>query len=219
MLPETRAPSGGRLIRARPRSVLPHPVSPTIPSASPGARSKLTRLTAGNHLPSTASATVRSRTERMGRVTGRSVGSIFSDGLQFPHAVADVPEMGVEAVDVEIGPVGVLEVARGLVDRREVVEESHRFGLLDARRLQALAVPLDRELRHPLLQETEPEHAAALHRPRRVLARQLKLADRLVDQAHLLVGDPEVGVRLVILGGELLLNPLLELAEDLLKGD
>ena len=62
------------------------------------------------------------------------------------------------------------------------------------------------------------EHAAALDRAARVLARELKLADGLVDEPHLLVGDAEVVVRLVVLGRELLLDALLELAEDLLEG-
>ncbi len=52
-----------------------------------------------------------------------------------------------------------------------------------------------------------------------VLARELELPDRLVDEAHLLVRDPEVVVGLVVLGGELLLDALLELAEDLLERD
>ena len=91
--------------------------------------------------------------------------------------------------------------------------------LLDVRRLEPLAEPLDGELRHPLLEEAEAEHAAALDGAGRVLARELELPDRFVGQAHFLVGDPEVEVRLVVLGRELLLDALLELAEDLLERD
>jgi hypothetical protein len=75
----------------------------------------------------------------------------------------------------------------------------------------------DRELRHALLQEAVAQHGAALEGAPRVLARQLKLADGLVDQPHLLVGDPQVVVGLVVFGGELLLDALLELPKDLLQ--
>ena len=92
-----------------------------------------------------------------------------------------------------------------------------RRELSDAGRLEPLAEPLDRQLRHSLLEKAVAEHAAALDGAAGVLARELELADRLVDQAHLLVGDPEVVVGLVVLGRELLLDALLELAKDLLE--
>jgi hypothetical protein len=107
----------------------------------------------------------------------------------------------------------------GLVDHPEVIEQADRFRFRDAGRLEALAIPLDGELGHPLFQETESEHAAALDGPAGVLAGELELPDRLVDQPHLLVRDAEVRVGLVVLGGELLLDAFLELAEDLFERD
>src|SRR5262249_13597511 len=112
-----------------------------------------------------------------------------------------------------------LPVSGVLIDRAQVVQHARGLDRRDRGGLEALAEPLDRELRHALLEEAVPKHAAALDRASEVLARQLKLADRLVDEAHLLVRDPQVVVRLVVLGRQLLLDALLELAEDLLERD
>ena len=83
-----------------------------------------------------------------------------------------------------------------------------------ARGRQALLEPLDRELGHALLDEAHAEHARALEEARLVLGRELELGDGLVDEAHLLVGDAEVVAGLVVLLAELLVDALLELAED-----
>ena len=61
----TRPPSGSRPSRARVVMVFPHPDSPTMPSASPGARSKLTSLITGMSLPPAVNATVRPRTDNI----------------------------------------------------------------------------------------------------------------------------------------------------------
>src|SRR4029450_13517108 len=68
-------------------------------------------------------------------------------------------------------------------------------------------------------EEALPDPAAARHGASRILARELELADRLVDESHLLVGDAEVVMRLVVFGRKLLLDALLELAEDFLERD
>src|SRR5713226_1467347 len=240
-----RLPSGSRFISARAVRVLPQPLSPTIASASPAWRSKSTPSTAGKKLPPIGSSTFKSRTERRGgigsissdlRLLDRrerrdrrdwnrsrrsraiaSRSSILPDRLQVLHAVHDVAVVGVQAVDLEKGLVGQIGLARRLKDAGEVVKRAERLGLLDVRSLQPLSVPLDGELRHPFLEKTEAQHAAALDRAGRILARKLELPDRFVDQPHFLIGNPEVEMRLVVFGRELLLNAPFELAEDLLE--
>ena len=68
MLPLTTLPGGDgiRPSNASPVTVLPHPDSPTRPSVSPGARSKLTRSTARTTPCSVANSTARSRTRSNG---------------------------------------------------------------------------------------------------------------------------------------------------------
>src|SRR5437763_292107 len=92
----------------------------------------------------------------------------------------DVAVVRVHAVDLHEGLLRVVGVADFHVGRAEVVEESDVLLLGDLRHLHALAIPLDRELRHPLLQETEAEHRGALDGALGVLRGELELADGLV---------------------------------------
>ena len=82
--------------------------------------------------------------------------------------------------------VGVADFDPG---RAEVVEEADVLLFVDLRHLEAFAIPLDRELRHPLFEEAETEHRRALDGALRILRRQLELADGFVDQAHFFVGE------------------------------
>ena len=50
-----------------------------------------------------------------------------------------------------------------------------------------------------------------------VFRSQLELADRFVDETHLLVRDAEVVVRVVVFAVELLFDALLEFLEDLFE--
>src|SRR5262249_10160606 len=129
--PVTRAPSGERLINARPSSVLPQPLSPTIASDSPAASSKLTPATAGLHCPIIGSSTLKSRTERRESIT-RSL-SIFPHRLQLADLLRDVAVVGVQAVNLQEGPVGKVEIPGGLIDGGQVVEKADGFRFLDAR--------------------------------------------------------------------------------------
>ena len=54
---------------------------------------------------------------------------------------------------------------------------------------------------------------------RGILRRDLELADRVVDEHHLLVGDAQVVVRVGVVDADLLRDALLELREDLLDVD
>src|SRR5262249_29822607 len=93
-----------------------------------------------------------------------------------------------------------------------------RGGVADLGRLEPFPEPLNRELGHSLFEEAVTEHAAAFDGAARILAGELELADRFVDEAHLFVRDPEVVVRLVVLGRKLLLDALLELPEEVFQG-
>ena len=100
------------------------------------------------------------------------------------------------------------------MEARQVVEEP----LL-------LLAPLARE-RHPRAQfarrlvgaahlaQAERDHAHRVHAPHRAALGEGELAEGLLHEAHLLVGDPEVVVRLEILLAELILHVALELLED-----
>src|SRR5271169_4473293 len=221
--PETRRTGGGtRSTSASDVSVLPLPDSPTRATISPASMS--------NEIPSTASASspdghgtaiVRARTERSGAAapdTGdlRRAGCV-SSRRKLLEPLADVAERGVRAVDLEERPVCVLAITEIRIEVREVVLQPQAVFLADPRGVETLAVPLDRELREALLQEAQSEHRAALHGVLRALRGSLKLADGLVGEGHLLVRDAEVVVRLIVLGRQLLLHALLELAEDLLQ--
>src|SRR5678815_2740132 len=115
--------------------------------------------------------------------------SALLDGLQILHPVDDVAIVRVQPVDLEEGAVRELQVAHVLIDPAQIVEQPDRLDLLDVGGLETLPIPLDRELRHPLLEEAEAEHAAALDHPLRILARELELSDRLIGQTHLLISD------------------------------
>ena len=71
----------------------------------------------------------------------------------------------------------------------------------------------------PFMRLEHADHREAVDLPcvaEAALARHGELADRVVDQAHLLVGDAQVVVRVDVLGLDDLLQALLELGEDLL---
>src|ERR1019366_303036 len=166
-------------------------------------------------------AMVRARTERSGAslpdtaVLRTAVRP--SSGREFLQPLADVAERGVRAVDLQERPVGVLPITQRDIDVREVVLQAEAVFLAEVGGLEALAVPLDRELGEALLEEAQAEHRAALDRVLRAFRGSLELAGGFVREGHLLVGDPEVVVRLEVLGRELLLDALLELPEDLLE--
>src|SRR6185369_1671998 len=72
------------------------------------------------------------------------------------------------------------------------------------RRLQSLLEPKHRRFRHPLLNETMPEHVATLQVPRGAVARLyqtrrgLKLLDGLVHEIHLFIRSTHIVMRLVV---------------------
>ena len=80
--------------------------------------------------------------------------------------------------------------------------------LLEVRHRVGRAAELDRAERH---------HVEALELVAGRLERDAELADRVVVEAHLLVGDAEVEARLEVLRAELLLDAGLERGEDLLE--
>src|SRR6185369_17322737 len=72
------------------------------------------------------------------------------------------------------------------------------------RRLQSLLEPKHRRFRHPLLNETMPEHVATLQVPRGAVARLhqtcrgLELLDGLVHEIHLFIRSTHIVMRLVV---------------------
>src|SRR5260221_13139980 len=83
-------------------------------------------------------------------------------GSQLPDLGGQVREVGVLPVEIGEDVQGPVELARGLVGHREVVLQPLVLFLGASGGGQTLLEPLDRELGHPLLEETDPEHAAAL---------------------------------------------------------
>src|SRR6186997_749303 len=79
---------------------------------------------------------------------------------QLPELGGDVAEVRVLPVELGEDPERRVEVARGLVCRREVVAQALVLLLAPAGGLQALLEPLDRELGHALLHEADAQHAA-----------------------------------------------------------
>src|SRR5664280_2235484 len=223
--PETRRTGGGtRSTSASDVSVLPHPDSPTRATISPAPMSKETPSTAGTSSPDgPGTAIVRAWTERSGAAAPdtadlRRAGCV-SSGRKLLEPLPDIAERGVRAVDLQERPVRVLAITEVGIEVRKVVLQAQAVFLANTGIVETLSVPLDRELREAFLQEAQSEHRAALHCVLRALRGSLELADGFVREGHLLVGDAEVVMRLVVLGRQLLLDALLELAEDLLQRD
>src|SRR5664279_1145614 len=223
--PETRRTGRGtRSTSASDVSVLPHPDSPTRATISPAPMSKETPSTAGTSSPDgPGTAIVRAWTERSGAAAPdtadlRRAGCV-SSGRKLLEPLPDIAERGVRAVDLQERPVRVLAITEVGIEVRKVVLQAQAVFLANTGIVETLSVPLDRELREAFLQEAQSEHRAALHCVLRALRGSLELADGFVREGHLLVGDAEVVMRLVVLGRQLLLDALLQLAEDLLQRD
>src|SRR5689334_6544551 len=76
---------------------------------------------------------------------------------QLPQLRGDVAEVRVLAVELGEDAERRVEIARGLVRRREVVPQALVLLFAPSGRLQALLEPLDRELGHALLHEADAQ--------------------------------------------------------------
>ena len=110
-----------------------------------------------------------------------------------------------------------LELIRSFVRLREVVSKAVVLLISAAGQSAAFGEPFDGDVRHALLHEAQPEHAATLEPPELVFLRELELRDRLVEKPHLLVGNPEIVASVVVFRPELLFDALAELLEDLIE--
>src|SRR6266581_182067 len=160
--------------------------------------------------PTTSELTIESR-EAKGGSSSEEAGKL--PGGELADLVRHVPEVGVLPVELGVHAEGAVGLPRGLEGGREVVAQSLVLLVAAAGGLEPLLEPFDGQLGHSLLEETDAEHAAALEDSAVVLGRELELGDRLVDEPHLLVGDPEVVASVVVFLAELLVDPLLELLE------
>src|SRR5687767_8539894 len=138
--------------------------------------------------------------------------------FQLLDAVDYIAVIRVDTVDLHEGLLCGLRVADLDMRGRQIVEKTDVLVFGDLRYFQSLAIPLDGELRHSLLEKAKPEHGSAFHGALGVFGGQLELADGLVDETHLLVGDTEVVVGVVVLAVELLFDAFFELFEDLFEG-
>src|SRR2546423_3191862 len=98
-----------------------------------------------------------------------STGHPLRGSLDLLDAADDVAVVGVHAVDLHERLLRVLRVADFDVRVAEVVEEADVLVFVDLGDLKAFAIPLDRELRHALLEEAETEHRGALDGAFRIL--------------------------------------------------
>src|ERR1700688_4105354 len=134
--------------------------------------------------------------------------------LDSSHHVAVV---GVDPVGVDEGLVGSRLIAHRQVGAAHVVEQAEGVLLADRLGLEAAPVPLDGQLGQSLVEEAQAEHRAARDQEVGILGRELELADRLVEQFHLAVGDAQVEVGVVVGRREVLGDAALEPFDDLLE--
>src|SRR3989442_4750727 len=169
-----------------------------------------------------SSSTTRSRVAATGRwMSRRATGATcwltsFRLGECF-HAPAHVHEADVHGGDASVQVLGFGFAALLLQRAAQPIE--HAEALLVARRRQLQAAPRDRfrDAESPLREETPPQ---GLRRAELALGgaqRFLELGDGLVQQAHLLEGDPEVVVRLEVRLVDVLVDPLLEPGEHVVE--
>src|SRR5258706_13449164 len=160
----TRARAGRRRRIERARIVLPPPLSPTTARAEPSRQSRSISSSRDREPPVPSRPTVSLSTERSVS-NSQAFSSLLASESDFEtlDSIHDVAIVRVLSVDVEVKLVGALGLAVLLVNRRQVVPKPHPLLGLDRRRFEPFLEPLNRQLRQPLLDEAEPQHAAAFH--------------------------------------------------------
>src|SRR5262249_11534542 len=123
--------------------------------------------------------------------------------------LADLAERGVDGGDLLPGRARLLDLAAARVGAAELEADRELALLPEVRRRECVREQVDGLLGAPLGERALAEHVQAVDAARGALHRALELADRVVEQAHLTVGDAEVVVRLVIAAAERLLHAAL----------
>src|ERR1043166_4036311 len=149
--------------------------------------------------------------------------SLLTYLLQLAQALGDAAVGNVYGVDFGQDFDGAVGFAELLVGRAEVVAHGLVLVLGVAGRGQAALEPERGGARHALLHEAVAEHVAAVEVARRAVAgrdqvgRGLELFDRLIEQAHLAVGEAPLVARVEVAARGVLvrlLDRLAELVED-----
>src|SRR6266404_5363997 len=138
-------------------------------------------------------------------------------GFHFLNPRGDLTVGGVDPVDFGINLQGFVEIALLSMHLRYVVPKPQGLVPIQSWVIESPPVPLQRQIGQTLVTEAEAEDSAALECAAGIARGELQLADRLVHQTHLLIGDSEVVVGVEVVRVDLLLDPLLESREDVLE--
>src|SRR5262245_19997856 len=149
---------------------------------------------------------------RLKSVTVLSAGKVSPQILDAPFNVA---VLRLDRGDLREQVERAALVTRLEEDLGQVVAQAGQRRFFFAGRFERRAIPLDRRVGLTALPVAEPEHAARLTVELRSAARGAELLDRVVDEPHFLVGDPEVVVRAEVAAVDLGADVLLEGREDL----
>src|SRR5450759_1049307 len=201
------------------RNILPFmPVRCAFTDSTIGASARTMRhISSGTHSRrARTGAWISSSAEasRMGLVGARSS---REGGLHGVQSLADVTELDVDGEDPFVERHGFGRLLEALRRVTHQVEHANELVVAGAgfREGTLQDGPRDGEL--PLLEEALAERLVRAHAPLRAAQGLLELGDGLVEETHLLVGDAEVVVRLVVLFLDIVGHALLELAQHVLE--